>query len=110
MSDIVPINFALSDAAKIRLEQLKEDFNERFAGDPAAVVGFAWGYELGSSPETGNVAIGFYRESEMWEIEPFIQEAFGMKVVFSTTEALAGYFEGKLLDADGDGRLFLRVL
>ena len=108
MSDILPINFSLSDAARRRLEELEDSFNERYPDDPAAILGFGWGYMLGTSPDKGNVAIGFHRQSEKRAVVAGAQEAFGRQVIFAVSEANHRRFEGKILDLDDQNQLYLR--
>ena len=108
-SDLLPVNFTISPAAKQAIEQVRRDYDSQFSSDPAAMLWIGWGfYNHVSGPLFENVVIGFYGQSEFWKIAHGIQEVSGLKFVFFTTPEYHPNFEGKILDFTDQRRFFLR--
>jgi hypothetical protein len=109
-SEILPVNFTISDQAKRGIEQLRKDYDAACPQDRAAVLAVAWGYY---SADTGcrfeNVVVSFYPQSMLAGVAHGIQEVSGVKLVFFTTEELHGKFAGKVLDFTAARDFFLRA-
>lgn len=107
-AEILPVNFTISDEAKRALDDLRQRFDQSFPTDPAVVPSIGWGYVLGTSPDEGNVAIGFYRRSEEAAVAAAIQVSSGVRLVFFTTPEHHLRFAGKMLDHTAEHGFFLR--
>ena len=59
-------------------------------------------------PLSGNVVIGFYPLSLMADVAHGIQEVFGVRLVFATSEEFHPLFAGKVLDHEEGRGFFLR--
>ncbi len=106
--DILPINFTISPAAKLEINNVKEFWNSESL-DPAAVAVIGWGLFRGNSGERWeNVFVTFYGKSQLHEIEHGIQDASGLPVVFFTVEDHHPKFEGKVVDHAAGRGFFLR--
>lgn len=108
-SDILPVNFTISDAAIVAAERIRADYDRTAPEDPAAVLCVAWGI---TTPDAGaiseNVVVGYYQQSMFSDVADAIQEVSGVKLVFFTTEEYHGNFAGKVLDFARDLGFFLR--
>jgi hypothetical protein len=108
-SDLLPINFNLSDRAMAKIETMRKEFNEHSPTNPAVALMVGWGlFYLNSGEKSENVVIGFYPESQLDEIAHGIQELSGMKVVFFTLPKYHAYFAGKVIDYAPERGFFLR--
>jgi hypothetical protein len=108
-SDLLPINFSISDRAKIEIGVMRRDFEEQFPSDPVVAVMIGWGlFYLNSGERSENVVIGFYQQSQLDEFAHGIQEVAGMKVVFFTISKYHARFEGKVIDYAPERGFFLR--
>ena len=107
-SNHLPVNFALALPARRALEQLRSEIDERYPEDPVAVLSIAWGFPPGADPLSGNVVIGFYPRSLMADVAHGIQEVFGVRLVFATSEEFHPLFAGKVLDHEEGRGFFLR--
>lgn len=107
-SEVLPINFTISVAAKREIENLERFWNAE-ASDPAAVAVIAWGLFQGNSGERWeNVVVTFYGRSQLAEVEHGIQVVSGLPVVFFTTATYHPSFEGKVVDHAAERGFFLR--
>ena len=106
--DILAINFTISDAAKVEIENLRQ-FWEAHTKDSAAVVMVAWGlFTSNAGRKWENVIISFYGESELAQVAHGVQEASGLPIVFFTTPEYHPKFEGKVIDHEEGKGFFLR--
>lgn len=108
MSDLLRVNFTFSHAAKAGLEQFRQTLERTSLGDPPALASVGWGYKLDAPPETGNVAVGFYRQLEEADVADRIQEVSGVRFVYFITADHYRRFEGKVLDFSEKHGFFLR--
>jgi hypothetical protein len=107
-SGILPINFTISDKAKLEIRNLREFWDAKSL-DPAAVAVIAWGMFRDNSGKRGeNVLVTFYGQSQLSEVADGIQDASGLPVVFFTTEEHYLKFEGKVIDHMAERGFFLR--
>jgi hypothetical protein len=107
-SDVLPINFTISPAAKREIEIVRA-FWDSESSDPAAVAVIAWGlYRFNSGQERGTVVVTFYGRSQLPEVADMVQDVSGLKVVFLTTEEHHPRFNGKIVDHAADRGFFLR--
>jgi hypothetical protein len=108
-SEILPVNFTISPAAKRAMERVKQDYDTQFADDPVGVLSVAWAiYKAGTPERYENVIIGIYPKSIIADVAHGIQDASGMKIVFFTTPEYHGNFAGKVLDHSEDIGFFLK--
>ena len=108
-SDLLPINFSLSDRAKTKIEAMRKEFDEHFSPDTAVAVMVGWGlFHLNSGEKSEDVVIGFYPRSQRDEIAHGMQVVSGMKVVFFTIPKYHARFEGKVIDYAPEQGFFLR--
>lgn len=106
-NEILPINFAISDAARLEIQKLREFWNAT-TSDPAAVAMIGWGFFHKNSGERWeDVVVGFYGESQFAEIAGAVQDASGLPVVFFTTEEHHPKFDGKVVDYAAERGFFL---
>jgi hypothetical protein len=107
-SELLPVNFTISAAAKFEIENLKNVWNTSSL-DPAAVVVIAWGlFRSNSGKRWENVFVTFYGKSQFAEVAHGIQDASGLPVVFFTTPEHHQEFEGKIIDHVEERGFFLR--
>jgi hypothetical protein len=96
-SGILPINFTISDNAKLEIRNLRDFWNAKSL-DPAAVAVIAWGlFQNTSGERRENVLVTFYGQSQLSEI------ADGF-----TTQDHYPKFEGKVIDHMAERGFFLR--
>lgn len=108
-SEILPVNFTISSAAKLAMEQVRQEHDAQFADDPVGVLSVAWAiYKAGTPERYENVIIGIYTKSLLAEVAHGIQDASGVKIIFFTTPEHHGKFAGKVLDHSSDLGFFLR--
>jgi hypothetical protein len=108
-SDVLPVNFTISPAARTAIAQIRRDYDAQFPHDPAAVLSVAWGFYYADTPrQFENVVIAFYPQSMHAQIAHGIQEASGLELIFFITEEYHGKFAGKVLDYSEARRFFLR--
>lgn len=106
--DVLPANFTISEKAKIVIEDVRREWNERF-GDPAVAVWISWGiFRPHSGPSFENVVVSFYGQSQLSNIADAIQNVSGLDVVLFTIPAYLHHFDGKVLDHDPKRGFFLR--
>jgi len=107
-TDILPVNFTISLAAKQEIEVIRRQWNEQLP-DPAAVLSVSWGlFHFNSGEKSENVVISFYGESELSKISHGIQRVSDMDVVFFTIPEYHSKFEGKVIDHAPNRGFFLR--
>lgn len=108
-SEVLPINFTISEQAKQATEKIRAEYDAAWPDDPAAVLCVAWSIFIPESgPRSQNVAVGFYQRSMLADVAHGIQEVSGVKLVFFITEENHGKFAGKVLDFDPARGFFLR--
>ncbi|MEJ2623686.1 MAG: hypothetical protein P8Z80_03840 [Pseudolabrys sp.] len=108
-SDLLPINFSISDRAKIEIGNMRKYYEEQFPSDPVVAVMIGWGLFHFNSGETGeNVVVGFYQQSQLDDFAHGIQEVAGMKVVFFTIPKYHARFDGKVIEYAPERGFYLR--
>ncbi len=109
-SDLLRVNFTISEAAKAAIEQVRRDYVAAFPDDPPAVLAIAWG---SVSPDSGGrferVVVSYYQRSLLAEVADGIQEVSGLKFIYFTTPQYHRNFEGKVLDHSEAAGFFLRA-
>jgi hypothetical protein len=107
-SAILPVNFTISDEAKVEIENLRR-FQEAHSLDPPAVAVIAWGlFTSNAGQRWESVVVGFYGKSELPAVAHGIQEVSGLPLIFFTTAEYHPKFEGKLIDHAAERGFFLR--
>ncbi len=109
-SNMLPVNFTISPAAKNAIALITRDHDALFPHDPAALPSIGWGsyYANDDTKLFENVVLSFYRQSQRAEIAHGIQKASELELIFFITEEHHPKFAGKVLDHTTEGGFFLR--
>lgn len=109
-SDLLRVNFTVSDRAKAAIGQVRRDYEQAFPDDPPAVLMIGWGTV---TPNRGasfdGVVIAYYPQSQWADVAEGIQEVSGLRFIYFTTPEFHRNFEGKVLDHDRRRGFFLRA-
>jgi hypothetical protein len=109
VSDILPVNFTISSAAREAIEQIRREYDAQFPEDTAAVLSVGWGiYTAESGNQFENVVIAYYPRSMLPVVAAGIQRVSGVDLVFFTIHEHWKKFAGKILDHAGGRGFFLR--
>lgn len=108
MTQILPVNFTISEEAFAEAERIKMFYNAT-ADDPFDVLTIAWGiYKMKDGRSFENVIVSFYPRSYRLDIEAAIQHLMGVPLVFFITEEFYERFSGKVVDFKSEKGFFLR--
>jgi hypothetical protein len=107
-TDIMPINFAISDIAKIEIQRMM-DHENNIKTQSALVFYMAWGkYKLNNGSIFEDIIFGFYGKGNYSSVADMIQSVSGMDIVFFVVPRDHHNFAGKILDYIPEKGLFLR--
>lgn len=107
-TDIMPINFAISDSAKKEIHRMMEDSNTSESSS-ALVFYLAWGnYILNDGARFEEIMFGFYGKDNYNSVADMVKSVSGMDIVFFVIPRDHHNFAGKILDFTPEKGLFLR--
>jgi hypothetical protein len=111
--DGFPANFSISEPAKAQIGTIRTAYLERFPHDPPTMLMVGWGAPPGPDGlpdhELGNVAVGFYLQSEFGPEKRHLAETVsGLTLIYAVGPDQYSMFDGKVVDYSDERKFFLR--